>query len=710
MKKLLTEGTSNFGRLDPLPLLVFYTYDEILERMSYDGDYPNQDDFYDEEGNFDEPAYYEAVEKFEQDYFDKIDICILDDRGTGTGYSVDDLEDDLDELNKTLEHKANDLEDEAWERDNSDEGISREEYDKLMDAVGPLHDIATFSIEPGYYEAAYIDNKYPESYNDLTEEDKKFVMDKIYEIKKKYGLTSLGVSYRFSNGETGYHKIEDESLKEEFNWEKVSQKVYNCLHKKGIYEFSTFTRPDNHFIIETRTKNREEILNALKECGFDVIENDDWCGGNRLGIIVEESLKESVGESVVGCPNMSFEEMKDYCDIYQCEVKNTGVKGKYKLIGKDVERVVSELKSDGFINEAIEGTPKASDYKKIAKKHLNSNKKGARGTFERVVNTDPEKNMKIFNHMMGSDTPSGEASVGGEGAACGESLEVNEGAEGKKVPGKEYVIYRTDLEDKEKAPIVAIRSTRTEAESVARFNKKYSSLNYEEVPKGKFKVGDDFYGPFDAEWNKNESLNEAKDEERVEHYQSELDKLGATEEECNKYIKIADDYESKAERHFITYEQMDEVAKAMGLEQMSDNELARAWKVCYYTLNREAFKEDNSEELERWQKYSDAASAFAEVINREARARKEKGNYTPKKGESLDLDKIIGDDFMCDSEGLLYIGEDTMMRIIGEAKDRGISLEELMKMEIGKEDKRGNYGYLKLSEYEDSFNELWNLK
>ena len=29
------------------------------------------------------------------------------------------------------------------------------------------------------------------------------------EMKEKYGLTQLGVSYHFSNGETGYHKVNE---------------------------------------------------------------------------------------------------------------------------------------------------------------------------------------------------------------------------------------------------------------------------------------------------------------------------------------------------------------------------------------------------------------------------------------------------------------------------------------------------------------------
>ena len=375
-----------------------------------------------------------------------------------------------------------------------------------------------------------------------------------------------------------------------------------------------------------------------------------------------------------------------------------------------------------------------------------------------------------------------------------ESLE--EGAQGKKEEGKEFVIYRTDLEDEKKAPIIAIRSTRTEAESVARFNKKYPNLSYDEVPKGKFKVGDDFYGPFDDQWdlketfywnpkdakekswfkvdsnkydikdeeweafkkylkdnnienditgdilylfinqeigNKlfantfikrndlrratkkdkeemdlGESLKESKDEERVSGYQSRIDALGVSEDEYKKVIEIADDYESKAHKGFISYKEMDEVANKMGLKDMSDSELARAWKVYYYILSKESFS-DEGDSFEKWEKYSDAASAFAEVINREARERKATGNYAPKKGEPLNLKNIIGDEFIVDDDGLIYISSDTISKIVNRAKDIDMSFEELLSQKF-EATKDGVWGNLSLKDYEKAIKHFWDLK
>lgn len=686
-RQLLKEGTSNFGRLDPLPLLVFYTYDEILYRMIYDSDYPNKDDYYDDEGNFDSSAYEEAIEKFEEDYFNKIDICILDD------YSVDGLEDDLDDLNRTLEDKANDLEDEAWQRDNSDEGISREEYDKLMDTAASLHDIATFSIEPGHYEASYIDNKYPESYNDLTEEDKKFVMNKIKEIKKKYNLTALGVSYRFSNGETGYHKVE---MEESVELDDVDESIEGTP-KVGDYKKK----------VSKHLKSNKKGARGNND-GFGKTHNTDPEKNMKIfnHMMGSDTPSTSGGETSVGgegscCESVELDEKKtskyeSEHFIAQCEFKPGRYRNYYyvHLIDKKANNncftneIVREYAkgSYGWINRPYEGFDYKMALLDACRKYGLSDDK-----IEQLRKcTDFQSTLDLFDKL--------------------EQEEVKEGTEGKRVPGKEYVIYDCSLENGKKAPIVAIRSTYTEAQwycnKPGNFDK---DLGIEEVPKGRFHKGDDFYGPFDGEtWELKESkLNEVGDEERVEHYQAELDKLGATEEECNKYIKIADNYEAKAEKHFITYEQMDEVAKAMGLEQMSDNELARAWKVCYYTLDRESFKADDSEDLERWRKYSDAASAFAEVINREARKRKSSGHYSPRKGESLDVKEVIGNDFIVDPDGLLYLKGDAMERLVAEAKDRDIPFDEFIKMGFSSSDSRGRYGSLVFSEYESQFKELW---
>jgi len=266
----------------------------------------------------------------------------------------------------------------------------------------------------------------------------------------------------------------------------------------------------------------------------------------------------------------------------------------------------------------------------------------------------------------------------------------------KKRPRYAYEVYWYDNEEWNGDPIFKNF-----------WSKKAQEKWYEE-----HKNDPDKFGMFVEDgYNVNESLKdlkESRDEERIKYYQDKLDKIGATPEEIAKVIKIADDYEAKATKSFISFKQMDEVADAMGLKEMSDKELNRAWDLYYYTLTKEAFSDEEGS-LVKWEKYDDAASAFAEVINREARERKAKGNYKPKEGESLNLEEIIGDDFMVDSDGLLYLSKDTMANIVARAKDIGMSFEDLMKQQFEATNEKGNWGSLRLDEYEKTFKDLWGL-
>lgn len=174
----LLEGTSNFGSLDNFPLLVYIPYDEFYDSLEYVDGYPKMED-YDNEDD-----YYEAQEKFVDEYYDKHykGVALLTDE------DVANLESDIEDFNRQTKDIAYDL----------------DNYD--------LEDIQ-LKLEPGYYEGVQIDCEYEKSFNYLDEKVKEEQLARFKkffdDIKTKYGLTSLSVAYRFSNGETGY-KIEEE--------------------------------------------------------------------------------------------------------------------------------------------------------------------------------------------------------------------------------------------------------------------------------------------------------------------------------------------------------------------------------------------------------------------------------------------------------------------------------------------------------------------
>ena len=81
-------------------------------------------------------------------------------------------------------------------------------------------------------------------------------------------------------------KVKDRKL---YAWEKANNDIHRILRKAGYIDgknFSAFTRPNNHLIIEAFPENREGILKVLKSTKYNVVENDDWAYGNRIGIII----------------------------------------------------------------------------------------------------------------------------------------------------------------------------------------------------------------------------------------------------------------------------------------------------------------------------------------------------------------------------------------------------------------------------------------
>ena len=90
-----------------------------------------------------------------------------------------------------------------------------------------------------------------------------------------------------------------------YRWEKVNKIIHNILVNFFGYQhyidgehYCTFTRPDNHIIYECRDECRNDIVKLLKFYGFNPIENDEWCGGNRIGIIVN-GFYDEIGDDEV---------------------------------------------------------------------------------------------------------------------------------------------------------------------------------------------------------------------------------------------------------------------------------------------------------------------------------------------------------------------------------------------------------------------------
>ena len=280
-KEQLTEGTSNFGSLEYLPLLVFYNYEDELDNMHYASDFPKESDFEDEDGNVDEDAYLEARDQFDEKYFNELDAVAL----------TEDEWDSLEEKIKQFNIETKDMYQELC----YDKEKGYHNYDKN----GDLEDIEV-KIEPGYYEAYQLD--VDDRLFDYLEEDvKKQQLERFQnffqELKNEFGLTELGVSWRASNGETGYHKVE--------------------------------------------SKQKENNNKSLKEATqIDIMNEDEVEKGKELIQDNKEGTNTDEVEQIVDVDAETVDELKDsYVGnvILQCPVCRTLIYKKPDLLKKDEE-------------------------------------------------------------------------------------------------------------------------------------------------------------------------------------------------------------------------------------------------------------------------------------------------------------------------------------------------------------------------------------
>lgn len=292
-EKKLDEGTSNFGAgPEHFPLLVFYTYDEYLYNLTHAQDYPQEEQFEDEDGKIDWDAFENAKEEFELKYDESNKICVLDE-----------------DTQERLENKLYDFNEEskriAWDADVVD---GEQQYGNNLS----LEDVKV-NIEPGYYSAAYIDVEHEDYLEDLDEDFKAKQFERFtklfQELKSEFGLTELSAGPMASNGERGYSIVNNESLDE-------SNKKY-ALVVNGEW-YSTY---DSY---EKAQKAQERFL--------DAIDNDEDAQ-KEYGAFANVEIKE-VNESLN--ESMESEVTKWWKDV---EDANKEMKWDFKIDNGDYSDV-----------------------------------------------------------------------------------------------------------------------------------------------------------------------------------------------------------------------------------------------------------------------------------------------------------------------------------------------------------------------------------
>ena len=91
-------------------------------------------------------------------------------------------------------------------------------------------------------------------------------------------------------------------------------------------------------------------------------------------------------------------------------------------------------------------------------------------------------------------------------------------------------------------------------------------------------------------------------------------------------IDLANEYLNDANYSwgFISSEWVERITNELNLKNLSDLELSNMWDMVYLTIRNEFYYYDRNKEYDIANKYMDVESAFIEVVNIEARARKNK--------------------------------------------------------------------------------------
>lgn len=259
----LTEGTSNFPVHSDFDLLVFYTIDEFYDMIRYNSDYPNEEDFTQDlgEGDFhvDYEAYENACQEFEDKMWEENEVRVLDED------EIERLKDKLDDFNDETQRIA----DKRYDFDFEDND------ERTYDDLANLEDIK-LSVQPGYYEASYIDvdNEYSIKYmgEAFGAKQRERIANFLEELRKEFHLTKLGVAWGpASNGETGFKIIKEAKKEPKNKGSKKARFVGNPEAEKTFFNVANGTCT-SCALSEAKKESYEEMFDDLiGEVEFELV-------------------------------------------------------------------------------------------------------------------------------------------------------------------------------------------------------------------------------------------------------------------------------------------------------------------------------------------------------------------------------------------------------------------------------------------------------
>lgn len=327
----LTEGTSNFPTRSDFDLLVFYTFDEFEDMVRNSLDYPNEEDYTQDLGggdfHVDYEAYDDACQEFEDKMWEENEVCVLDED------AVERLEGKLEDFNEETKSIA----DERYDYDFEDND------ERTYDDLANLDDIRLI-IEPGYYEAAYIDVDNEDSIGYMSEafgaKQKERIVNFLNSLREEFGLTKLGVAWGpASNGETGFKIIKE--AKPTNKGKKKARFVGNPEAEKTFFNVANGTCT-SCALSEAKKESYEEMFDELidgvefklvKYSGEDRKSKSTWDDKEYEG---DWGLIDTQGANLGGIEDERFNNAKEIIDSLDTYISD------YFLGGQDGLEVSEE--------------------------------------------------------------------------------------------------------------------------------------------------------------------------------------------------------------------------------------------------------------------------------------------------------------------------------------------------------------------------------
>lgn len=262
-------------------------------------------------------------------------------------------------------------------------GKNRFQGERNLVIRGELSDLKRYAEWLGYDlhpDYLYRENDFAGDIEDSYEDSKKVYRINAYKYHINENDWKECINFLKSKGVKYYVSDYLDIITEDVNIAKKAREILHInqmeidtlkLRKEYEYELEDACKDDeiegiyeckNNEVIEVRYDNKYKNYKFTFQKGGSPIILSKEEGKKLLRQYQAVKYQDSCKDAIVICPDMSLQEMKDYCEIYDVKVYSAGENGKYRIEGREAKRVIEELKADGFIQDYLKDACKDSIY------------------------------------------------------------------------------------------------------------------------------------------------------------------------------------------------------------------------------------------------------------------------------------------------------------------------------------------------------------